>query len=490
MMKPFWLVVLLLACGFARADDLVTVTPRQDAAAVLHNPDMGWVLYENYPVDHRPNGSSTMLTLPDEKFDGGDQVAVMFSWADVERREGEYDFAAVDRAYDYWHARGKQVQLRMSTESLLYWGGIDPPGGKGIPDYVLARVPAERKQTRKLDDIEYVVVDARDAFYLERLEKFLAAVAAHFAPDRRPVTLIDLRGFGVWGEWHSGYRYASPQNKRIALRGIIDRWSTAFPKQYLAMSCSYDPDSPGEYFAGPTDHFDAASTDRYADYLRYSAFDYALTKPNVTFRRDGVGGAVHSNERRLMDETFATLAKGPMSCEFIQFYSQAKGGGGKWLDALLDDALSLHPNYINLLGYAGPDALAFLREQPELIARGLRSMGYRLLPTRVAYPAVVRAGETFTVQTTWTNQGVGRAMRDFHLVFSIGEATRDAGATGSDRWIKGKTSDVSSRVKFGNLPPCEYPLRIGLTDGDHPIALPLRDGDGRSYPVGTITIRP
>src|SRR5215212_6839826 len=194
MQRLSWMIALVAACGFARAGDLVTVTPRENPDAVLHNPDMGWALYENYPVDRRPKGSSTMLTLPEETFDGVDEVAVMFSWADVERREGEYDFAAVDRAYDHWHARGKRIQLRMSTESLLYWSAIDPPGGKGIPDYVLARLPAERKQTRTLENIDYLVADARDAFYLERLEKYLAAVAAHFAPDRRPVTLIDLRG--------------------------------------------------------------------------------------------------------------------------------------------------------------------------------------------------------------------------------------------------------------------------------------------------------
>jgi hypothetical protein len=378
----------------------------------------------------------------------------------------------------------------MSTESLLWWSRADPPGGAGVPGYVLARVPAERKQTRSLEGFDYVVVDARDPYYLARLEKFLAAVAAHFAPDRRPVTLIDLRGFGVWGEWHSGFRYSTLDDKRAALRGVIDRWSAAFPKQYLAMSCSYDPDGPAGYFAGPTTHYDAAFTTHYADFLRYSAFDHALTRPNITFRRDGVGGAVHSNERHLMSEAFATLAKGPMSCEFVQTYSQAKNGPERWLDALLDDAVDLHPNYINLLGYTGGEARAFVREQPGLLAHGLRRMGYRLLPTRVEYPPIVRAGESFKVKTTWTNQGVGRAMRDFHLVLAVADQTFDAGPTGSDKWIKGSTYEVSSSAVLKGLKPGEDALRIGLFDGERRIFLPLTDSDGRTYPVGRITIAP
>src|SRR5439155_240832 len=157
------------------------------------------------------------------------------------------------------------------------------------------------------------------------------------------------------------------------------RFCMAFSQNHLAMSYSYDPDGPAEFFAGPTDHYDAAFTKRYDDFVRFSAFDYAMTKPNVTLRRDGAGGSVHSNERRLNEEAFATLAKGPMSCEFLGSYSSSKAGGKPWLKAMIDDALSLHPNYLNLLGGEASDALTFMREQPELFAYGLRNMGYRLV---------------------------------------------------------------------------------------------------------------
>jgi hypothetical protein len=97
------------------------VTPAEDTNAVLHNPDMGWVLYENYPLDQDPHGSSTMLTLPDDDFPEVDSVALMFSWQDIEPREGIYDFSKVDHAYDYWRKRAKAIQLRLSTESLISW---------------------------------------------------------------------------------------------------------------------------------------------------------------------------------------------------------------------------------------------------------------------------------------------------------------------------------------------------------------------------------
>src|SRR5438270_750341 len=81
-------------------------------------------------------------------------------------------------------------------------------------------------------------------------------------------------------------------------------YASAFPDRYLGLSYSYDPDSPKAYWDGPTSKYDPAFTRDYEAFLRFSAFDYALSKPNVTWRRDGVGGAVHSNERRLNEEAF------------------------------------------------------------------------------------------------------------------------------------------------------------------------------------------
>ena len=148
----------------------------EDTNAVLHNPDMGWVLYENYPLDSIPGGSSTLVNLPRETFPEVDAVALMFSWQDIEKREDEYDFSKADFAYDYWKERGKSIQLRLSTTSLVWWSGRNPPAGKGAPDYVLQKLSSAEKQTRTMEGIPYSVEDARNPFYRERLRAFLQSV--------------------------------------------------------------------------------------------------------------------------------------------------------------------------------------------------------------------------------------------------------------------------------------------------------------------------
>jgi hypothetical protein len=484
----FGFVAIAITSGIALCAGVTIIRPQADPQAILHNPEMGWVLYENYPVDPRPGGSSTMVTLPDERFPDVGHVAIMFSWADVERREGEYEFSAVDRAYDHWKRLGKQIQLRMSTESLLWWNTLDPPRGIGVPPYLLEKLSPAAKQQRTLEGTPYAVVDARQPIYLERLERFLAAVANHFG-SRRPVTYIDLRGFGVWGEWHSGFRYESPDARRDALTGVIDRYCAAFPDHPVALSYSHDPDGPPEYFAGPTDRYDASATESYHDFVRYSAFDHALTKPNIAFRRDGCGCAIYSNQRKFCEAVFATLKTGPMMSEFCGGYEANKKGGDKWLNFVIGDALSLHPNYINLLGWQAGDALAFTKERPDLVARGLRSMGYRLVPTAIRFPSTIPSGKAFELAMHWENHGVGRAPRDLHLVLLLGEAKIDAGTVPASRWISGKTYEVVNNVMI-DLPPGEYEARFHLEDRkyDQRIALPLRPKKDRTYPLGPMRV--
>jgi hypothetical protein len=474
----------------------ITIHPAEDTNLVLRNPDMGWVLYENYPLDTIPGGSSTLVNLPTETFPEADAVALMFTWQDVERNQDEYDFSKLDFVYDYWTKRGKSIQLRLSTASLMFWESRKPPAGKGIPDYVREKMSSEEKQVRKMDGTPYHVEDARNPFYGERMEKFLREVGKHFGKDR-PVTLIDLRGFGAWGEWHSGFPYKTLEDRRTALKTILDIWTRALPTHHLSLSYSYDPDGPRSLYGGPTKKFESVYATNYAEFLAYSAFDHALTKSNITFRRDGCGGAVHSNERKLCEEAFAGLNRGPFMSEFLGGYAAVKKGGTNWVNWMIEDALSLHPNYINLLGWQSADALRFTRERPDLVRRGLLRMGYRLMPVKVSYPTVILPNKPFDVKTEWVNRSVGRAMQPFVITFQLRKAN-EAVAENSNptfldatRWVEGKTYPITVKTVFPAPPPGQYQLTFSIrTRSGQLIALPIKEhAPDKSYPLGQITIQ-
>lgn len=289
---------------------------------------------------------------------------------------------------------------------------------------------------------------------------------AHFT-NQRSVTLIDLRGFGVWGEWHSGFKYSTLAERRDALKSIIDIWSDTLPKHRLALSYSFDPDGPDTLREGTIEKFDNKSTGHYAEYLNYSAFDYAMTKNNITFRRDGCGGAVHSNERKLNEEAFR-LGRGPMFSEFIDGYAQSKAGNSKWIEWKINDALSLHPNYISLLGWQGADSLTFMKERVDLFNSALNRMGYRLVPTRIAYPTTIATGTPFKVEVRWVNRGVGRASQDYEIRFSLIRpdgrlaATATGGPIQTSKWVADRVHNTVITAVFKNVPAGNYEFAIGL----------------------------
>src|SRR4051812_22417666 len=161
-----------LAGGEPAAIGRMIVAPKEVPGAVLHNPDMGWVLYENYPLDQHPHGSSTMLVVPNESFPEADAVALMFAWRDIETNNGAYDFSKVDKAYDYWTTRGKEIQLRMSSEPLM----VAPFANPGAPAYVLDHLTPGEKQTRKIEGGKYRGAVVQTPFYRGRLGAFLKAV--------------------------------------------------------------------------------------------------------------------------------------------------------------------------------------------------------------------------------------------------------------------------------------------------------------------------
>jgi hypothetical protein len=178
-------------------------------------------------------------------------------------------------------------------------------------------------------------------------------------------------------------------------------------------------------------------------------------------------------------------------------YGTSKKGNPGWIEWKVDDALSLHPNYVNLLGYQCGDALDFLRERADLIEHGLRTMGYRLVPTKLTYPSEIVSGESFEITGEWVNRAVGRAMRDFTLRLTLVDAngktiaTSDADPLGTDKWVKGKTYAVKNGATFKDAKAGEYTLCVSVIDpkDGRAIALPLKDGrDDGSYRVGTVNV--
>lgn len=469
----------------------------ENIESVLKNPDMGWVLQDVYPI-YKPNSSLTVL--PDYDYQGCDYIALTAAWSDIEVEFDKYDFTDLDYAYDYWKSKGKGLHLRISSEP---WGWWEKQGrGKGVPAYVIENMQrSERQHTDTYVGDEYTLVDARNTFYQERLEAFLKKLAEHYSPDgQRPVSLVDLRGFGVWGEWHSGFKYPDRKARRDALKAVIDIWSISFPKHWLALSYSHDPMGPKEHGRGPVTHYDEQFTETYKDFMDYSAYDYAFNKDNIAFRRDGCGGVVNSNERKLCMNYFAKEKSGPMASELAGDYLNFKYPE-TWrpFDAkgMIDDLLSLHPNYSTIPGWDGFRVQVFTSERPDLVNYGLRHMGYRFVPVDVNFPQTISPKGKFQLEVTWINKGVGKALRDYIVEIYIRNmqdacvASYNLESVETSKWVQGNEYKASFDISLPDLTAERYKIYIHMKDplDRKAISLPLYNEIERTYLIGIIEVK-
>ena len=164
---------------------------------------------------------------------------------------------------------------------------------------------------------------------------------------------------------------------------------------------------------------------------------------------------MHSNERKLIDEAFLRRHQAPVVCEFLGSYSAMKQGGSNWVTFSVKDALSLHPNYLNLVGWQAGDARYFSKDRPDLIALGSREMGYRLVPTKVD---VSMTKDSATINAAWENHGFGRALRDFEVSFALGPtgaakrgrltAASKPHRLNTSKWLKGFQYPSKQTVKL------------------------------------------
>ena len=242
--------------------------------------------------------------------------------------------------------------------------------------------------------------------------------------------MVDLRGYGEWGEWHSGYRYADWDTRVNALKWLLDAWCGAWKgDKKLFLSYSHETElgvlTNGR---GPT---------RYEEYLSFSALDYAVeTFPAAAlgFRRDGVAGAITGDEKRFS----GTLYQGNRMqiAEFCNGYAQYKQEG-KSIRACINEALELHPNYMVLMGWdKNGGAADFYKNELEEIKYALKNMGYRMVLEKASYPTAVSKGRKLSVSTDWVNMAFG-VLPDGYTLHWQGEKN---------------ASDQSMKYLFKNFP--------------------------------------
>jgi len=478
----------------------VVVHPENTDEALL-NPGMGWVCF-HYSNRLWAYGSQVEPGDTLDWFPGASVIYFRLPWCYLEPEEGKYRWDLIDSYAQPWVAQGKKIALRVTAcENRFRYATpewVQKAGAKGI-DYKFSTTGTTAQET--LWEPDY-----KDPVFLEKLGNFLAAMAKRYNgnPD---VAFIDIGTFGMWGEGHTGGTSKLSQEETDRVVKIhIDLHKKCFPDTLLCISD------------------DVAGSSRQGN--SFPSTDYAFSQ-GVTLRDDSI--LVQKAPKQwyhagMAQKFWPTL---PVIIEH-EHYGLSKERKA-WDPALLLESVEqYHGSYMSIHWW--PDI--FLKENKDVVARINKRLGYRLELREISFPKEVRIGESFNIDTTWSNVGVAPCYGGGFVTFTLKNRAGKIVWVSSDESFDVKTLPVaavnaSSEVKhvseckagietpipvindgvvkylkenkdfpFGESVPTIRPgtyqlyISVGKRDGSPVLALPLDDNDGaRRYRIGKIVVK-
>ena len=204
-----------------------------------------------------PRGSGVFLHLQFAARGGGVSPSLMdhplvdgarysLNWAELEPREGQYEWDVIDKLAEEWARKGKHVIISIKTAQK---GGHSPTSKSATPDWVFAAGAKKVVFTVKGGESngeQTVYPVFWDPVYLAKYEKFIKALAARFDGDPRieyfeigvgqgGATKVtpDKGGFQAF-ETKAEPPY-TPERFVAAAKRIIDIESAAFKKSHTAV---------------------------------------------------------------------------------------------------------------------------------------------------------------------------------------------------------------------------------------------------------------
>jgi hypothetical protein len=354
-----------------------------DETIPLANPYKGW--YHHYPDNHidkyRIARDADLLEFP-----GMDHLYIRLAWAYLEPREGQFDWAVIDRLINKWTAHGLGISFRIScketsTDRLEQqfatprW--VMEAGARGGYYRAGQAVGPDGPWEPAYDD----------PVFLAKLDKFLAAFAARY--EGKPwLRYVDIGSIGDWGEGHS-WAGSRREVGLTARRLHVDLHLKHFKRAQLVAS--------DDFVYALTNLAERAALHRYLLDHRISYRDDSIlvngylegVSDTFTVRSPEFFADAYLGTPTVLELEHYNAVKRPGNWEGRPDSPVARFGKGKRGPDYFRGALELlHATY---LGYHG-DAREWLTDNPQLTGELLNRCGYWFFPVRLELPAELARG--------------------------------------------------------------------------------------------------
>jgi hypothetical protein len=453
------------SAAVAAGQEILVIKPSRVAWSdpELVNPMRGlyrWLNNENVPS---PN------PLPRRTTDAYER----YTWSDIEKGRGEYDFSVLEADIAKAAAAGQKFAFRIRA--------LVNNKGRAVPGYIESALDlgwwTDMNDDGKSDTY---VPDWNDPIFIDGVQRLLNALGERYDNDPR-ISYIDIGIYGSWGEWHtSGISYNSTRPAKAMTREnrqrVIDFHIAAFPNTPLVMMTDDE-----------------------------QSLVYALERsPRIGWRRDSLGvehfEGVVGDVRRLGEDKLALFLERWKTAPVVtEFMNPKYHDDSDTYKLALEQVKRYH---ISMVGNGNmvPWGEMSTSGRDSLVQMAKLS-GYRFAPIEIAVPTVFKTNEQVLVQSRWINEGVAPSYEQWEVWYQLRDG---AGAVVWEARSKldlrrllpndaASALTVADELTLPNgLRPASYSLSLVVRDprgARDPMALAIKDqrGDG-SYALGTVAV--
>jgi hypothetical protein len=298
---------------------------------------------------------------------------------------------------------------------------------------------------------------------------------------------IDIRGYGSWGEWHSGsiIRQMSNYPQGTAptaqtLKTIIDNHADVFTDHPLSLMISvFD----GEWLSNT--------------YTPKEVGAYALQRSNnwgpFGWRRDNWGATDDYLDTYLRDNLKFWGTSGPFNALIMERWksSPITGEPPGWVASLNGDCYyddlerqirEYHATSLGNGNYGMYDLPDCAREN---LRNAFKAAGYRIVLENGSISSNPRAGGNLAITLNWKNIGIAPTYENWDVVFELKDNENTTIWSATSSYTPGKNNENGSLIPSPDATQAtdNFTLPTNIIAGDYRLNLIIKDPSGYRAPL-------
>jgi hypothetical protein len=418
-----------------------------DSTMVCNNPHKGWCIhYYDNSISNYGNHLAANDSLLD--FPGLNDIYLRLAWSYLEPQEGVYNWNLIDSIINRWVKWGHTISFRITCKETEI--------AFATPEWVKEAGARGEFIDHKDLDIKAWAPDYGDPVFLDKLEQFHKAFAAHY--DGKPwVEYIDIGSIGEWGEGHTAYSGWKDVPVSV-VKKHIDMYKRCYKKSVLILSDDY---------IGQRDTDDGSDYEIYR-YALDNKLGFRDDSGNVEwYKKLGFGpSCIRSPE--IFNKVYKSIPVVLESDHYGDALRNGMWGNGSGLEKAVRET---HATIIGFHYYPRE----WLKDNYTFACRLANLCGYWYFPKFAMLPDTLRKGSAQNyIRITWENHGVAPAYNRFKI--SIRLVSK---ATGNSFTQQLTESDNRSWLP-GDIVAEQYSLKPdrNLTGGKYDLLVNMRDECG------------